>query len=295
MENVDKNYEANPHLKQITLKYVAGQVLASSVSNMLGLIIGYPLDTVKVRMQMSSESSVGTIGMLRGMIKLEGPFSLFKGMSSPLAGAIPYSIIIFTTNEVIKRKLGYLSMQEHNLSLYTGAFSGFIGNFFYVPVEVLKSRAQAQKGGKYTYREQLPLLLKSEGPRGLFKGFWATFWRDVPGWAVYFYAYEGLKVASTRFLSQDKARQYDFMIRLMCGGVAGQLSWIVSFPFDVVKTQMMCDMSHKPRTMRETFAQIYRQNGVRYFARGLTPTLLRAFPTNGVTLAVFDLMSERLE
>ena len=28
----------------------------------------------------------------------------------------------------------------------------------------------------------------------MYKGFWATFWRDVPGWGVYFYAYEGLKV-----------------------------------------------------------------------------------------------------
>ena len=40
------------------------------------------------------------------------------------------------------------------------------------------------------------------------------------------------------------------IIRLTAGGIAGQLSWVVSFPFDVVKTQMMCDSSPKPLNMR---------------------------------------------
>ena len=37
------------------------------------------------------------------------------------------------------------------------------------------------------------MIIKNEGYRGIMKGFWPTFYRDVPGWAVYFYAYEGLK------------------------------------------------------------------------------------------------------
>jgi len=48
-------------------------------------------------------------------------------------------------------------------------------------------------GSHYSYREEVPKILKQEGYRGLFKGFWATACRDVPGWAVYFYVYEGLK------------------------------------------------------------------------------------------------------
>lgn len=35
--------------KAITLKYFCGQVLASSISNMMGVVIGHPLDTIKVR------------------------------------------------------------------------------------------------------------------------------------------------------------------------------------------------------------------------------------------------------
>ena len=49
------------------------------------------------------------------------------------------------------------------------------------------------KDGHYSYREEVPKIIKTEGYKGLFKGFWATAWRDVPGWAMYFYSYEGLK------------------------------------------------------------------------------------------------------
>lgn len=27
----------------------------------------------------------------------------------------------------------------------------------------------------------------------MFRGFWITFWRDLPSWAAYFWAYELLK------------------------------------------------------------------------------------------------------
>jgi hypothetical protein len=37
-----------PSNKQITFGYVCGQVLASSISNIIGLTIGHPLDLVKV-------------------------------------------------------------------------------------------------------------------------------------------------------------------------------------------------------------------------------------------------------
>ena len=68
-----------------------------------------------------------------------------------------------------------------------------IGNFGLVPIDVLKIRAQNTMGSHYSYREEVPKILKQEGYRCLFKGFWATACRDVPGWAVYFYVYEGLK------------------------------------------------------------------------------------------------------
>lgn len=43
------------------------------------------------------------------------------------------------------------------------------------------------------YREDLMMIIRQEGVRGLYKGFWATFWRDVPSWGIFFYVFEVFK------------------------------------------------------------------------------------------------------
>jgi hypothetical protein len=63
-----------------------------------------------------------------------------------------------------------------------------------VPFELMKCRSQVRQEKFPNYRRDLRVLLQNEGARGLFKGYSAMFWRDVPGWAVYFWAYEYLKI-----------------------------------------------------------------------------------------------------
>jgi len=91
-----------------------------------------------------------------------------------------------------------------------------------VPIEVLKIRAQNNRSRK---------LLSY---RGLFRGFWPTFWRDVPPLGIYFYTYEYLK---SRLRGTEKTDK--FSSRLLSGGVAGTVCWLVAFPMDVIKTRMM--------------------------------------------------------
>lgn len=43
------------------------------------------------------------------------------------------------------------------------------------------------------YRQDIPRMIANEGFFSLYKGFWATFWRDMPSWASYFYFYAAFK------------------------------------------------------------------------------------------------------
>ena len=47
--------------------------------------------------------------------------------------------------------------------------------------------------------------------------------------------------------------------------------------------------------MKEIFMRRYREYGMKYFFKGLYPTLLRAFPVNAAVLASFDYISSYLE
>ena len=43
------------------------------------------------------------------------------------------------------------------------------------------------------YREYIPKLVANEGFIALYRGFWPTFWRDMPAWAAYFYFFAAFK------------------------------------------------------------------------------------------------------
>lgn len=55
-------------------------LVASSVSNVAGIIAGHPLDTIKVRMQLDSRKITARQCAQEAIMK-EGPMSLMKGLS----------------------------------------------------------------------------------------------------------------------------------------------------------------------------------------------------------------------
>lgn len=61
----------------------------------------------------------------------------------------------------------------------------------------------------------------------------------MPSWAAYFYLYEAFKELYSKINTKgtDKQRQRrEFFGKLMSGGLAGVGSWLVSYPFDIIKT-----------------------------------------------------------
>ena len=64
---------------------------------------GYPLDTVKVRIQTSPAGTYGgTFSCLAGIAKQEGVAGLYRGMSSPLLGVAGINAITFGVNAQVR-------------------------------------------------------------------------------------------------------------------------------------------------------------------------------------------------
>lgn len=133
--------------------------------------------------------------------------------------------------------------------------------------------------------------MKKNGPLGLYKGFWPLFWRDVPGWAVFFGSYEWIK--NQGGLTGENENNFDFYsccVRFAAGGIAGPLSWLVTYPFDIVKTQIQ---TSDERFMRQVFSKGYKEAGLNFFFKGMTATLYRGILIDGVTMPVFDYLNEK--
>ncbi|KAK3846837.1 MAG: mitochondrial carrier domain-containing protein [Linnemannia gamsii] len=245
--------------------------IAGYISGVAGLIIGSPLDVLKVRLQSQGDSGVSTTrtqgaknASLSAMVQNEGIRSLFKGISSPIVGLAGLNSILFASYSASMRF--FEGMASPQPSLYSAAgealqplshvfAAGFVAGVacFLVstPTELVKCRAQviasrldptssaaAQKAilsesGSWHVTKD---VIRRFGLRGLYQGGWVTILRDAPGYGVYFLGYEGLKRVLE--VPAGETGGINTWKLLFAGGVAGTLSWASIYPLDVIKTRL---------------------------------------------------------
>lgn len=274
-------------------------ICASTVSNVAGIAAGHPLDTLRIRMQMDTRN-ISMRQCLYETLKQDGAMGVYKGIEQPLIGAIPVCTLVFVVTEATKQKLNetHPQMSSFRSSLLAGAVSGFASLSVFVPVELLKCRAQVTSGAKFSYSSTVSTLLAQQGISGLYRGFWASAWRDVPGWAAYFASYDMLKNVQSDRLNQieddEKRRLARIFWTMNAGGVAGVISWIVSIPQDIVKNKQQTHLGEKPLSMAEAYGKITKNGGFASLFKGLRPTLMRGYLVNTITLPLYDSIFDRL-
>lgn len=208
---------------------------------------------------------------------------LYRGMSSPMAGVAAVNAIAFGVFGNVQRMTGEPnSFKAHFLA---GSAAGFCQSLVCSPMELIKTRLQLQSSNPAAIQFKSPFqclmhIWRTERFRGVFRGLGITAARDVPGFSSYFVFYEMM----TKSTPNPSA-----LHTLMAGGMAGTLSWLLTFPIDIIKSQLQADgmtATQKYNGILDCAGKGYREEGIRFFTRGLTSTLIRAFPMNAVCFLV---------
>nr|XP_004571006.1 solute carrier family 25 member 45 isoform X1 [Maylandia zebra] len=267
------------------------EFLAGSISGALGIAVGHPLDTVKVRLQAQSVYK----GIFHCVIKTyshEGLHGFFKGMAFPvLTTGITNSVVFGCYSNA----LGYLTKSQRSrgkpasaAQVFTaGCFSGLVQVSVSAPIDLVKVRLQGQSTST-RYRGPVhcvAVIVREEGLRGLYRGGLALTLRDVPCYGLYFLPYE----VTRKVLTQDGKEPGTFVI-LVAGGFAGVVTWSFATPMDVVKArlQMSGAGGREYGGVLHCMRVSVREEGVRVFFKGLLLNSLRAFPVNAVTFLSYE-------
>ena len=96
MSELNTSYK-NPFIE--TMK----DIIASFAGSAACVYTGQPLDTIKVRMQVNAGKFGSPISSLLVSIKEEGVFSLWKGSTPALIGALAENTVAFAVNGMLKR------------------------------------------------------------------------------------------------------------------------------------------------------------------------------------------------
>ncbi|CAK0784468.1 hypothetical protein CVIRNUC_007672 [Coccomyxa viridis] len=275
--------------------------LAGAVGGCASVIAGQPLDTIRIRLQH------GTFGGLsqtvNSLVATEGVRSLFKGTAYPLLTITLQSAVVFQSFGIACRVIdgrqpgqGVLPYEQVCMA---GMFSGAVQTLISTPVDLLKIRQQLQSAqpGSASYIGPLQLLrsiLRAEGLPGLYRGGCITLLRDVPAHAIYFTSYE-----LCHELFEPGSRQtgnHSPAALFISGGIAGALSWLGIYHFDVVKTrlQSLPASISPPEGWWSCARRIYQTEGRGAFTRGLGTTLSRAFIVNAMLFSGYEATMQAL-
>ncbi|XP_011719104.1 solute carrier family 25 member 45 isoform X4 [Macaca nemestrina] len=238
------------------------EFVAGWISGALGLVLGHPFDTVKVRLQTQTTYR----GIVDCMVKI------YRHESERRAQPPSYMHIFLA-----------------------GCTGGFLQAYCLAPFDLIKVRLQNQtepvaQPGSTPPQYQGPVhcaasIFREEGYRGLFRGAWALMLRDTPTMGIYFITYEGLCHQYT-----PEGQNPSSATVLVAGGFAGIASWVAATPLDVIKSRMQMDGLRRRvyQGVLDCMVSSVRQEGLGVFFRGVTINSARAFPVNAVTFLSYE-------
>ncbi|KAG0142582.1 hypothetical protein CROQUDRAFT_67087 [Cronartium quercuum f. sp. fusiforme G11] len=257
-----------------------GRALISGA--MAGLTVDlffYPLDTLKTRLQ--SQAGFVASGGFRGV---------YRGLGSVAVGSAPGAALFFTTYEQVKNV--WLPTLLPNLSdptvhVISASLGEIAACLVRVPTEVIKQRQQTSAYGTATTSFQaLKRVLKQGGTKALYQGFLITISREVPFAFIQFPLYERLKIYAARSSREPLPAH----LAAVCGSIAGATAAATTTPLDVIKTRIMLSQRSglEKVTIQYTLAQIYSQDGLGAFWKGVVPRTLWIGLGGAVFLGVYE-------
>ncbi|RZC43036.1 Mito carr domain containing protein [Asbolus verrucosus] len=199
-------------------------------------------------------------------------------MSSPLVGVAGINAIVFGVYGNTQRNLN--NPEALSSHFMAGVTAGLFQSFLCSPMELAKSRLQVSDGTKGPL-DCLKQIYLQEGTKGIFRGLGSTIVREIPAFGSYFLTYEWL----TR---TEDGRPVSTLTMLAAGGIAGTISWVIVYPVDVIKSRMQIDGigSTKYKNSVDCLKKSISSEGYSFLYRGLSPTILRAFPVNAATFTM---------
>jgi len=228
----------------------------------------------------------------------EGVWALYKGITSPLFNVPLLYAMYFGSYEFGKWAQGLQPHHDATIkqAFIAGAGAGIAVCCVMTPVELVKCRLQMEGTGRKVHRttafRMARDIVSENGFRALYKGNLITILREIPAGAVYFGSYEYFK----RKLEQNYGNKH--FIPLVAGGTAGFLSWVVSYPQDVIKTKLQCDSGLVKKYPQNKLIRdggiiscardVWKHGGLLGFTKGFSACGLKAIIAEGTTFFIYE-------
>ncbi|KAI1490299.1 mitochondrial carrier domain-containing protein [Biscogniauxia mediterranea] len=280
------------------------QFAAGAIAGVSEILVMYPLDVVKTRVQLQTgkgageDAYSGMVDAFRKIVRNEGFSRLYRGISAPILMEAPKRATKFAANDEwgkVYRKAFGVDKMNQSLSILTGATAGATESFVVVPFELVKIRLQDKaSAGKYNgMLDVVAKTVKNEGILAMYNGLESTMWRHVLWNAGYF----GCIFQVRELLPKAETKQGQVTNDLISGAVGGTVGTIINTPMDVVKSRIqnsvrVAGQAPKYNWAWPACATVMKEEGFGALYKGFLPKVLRLGPGGGILLVVFTGMMD---
>ena len=220
------------HQKKSGITSVWKDLVAGGIAGKCGIIVGHPLDTVKVRLQQQIQqpkTNIMTVTPSSSIIRGDNNVttirryplnfyrSLYRGVGAPLATAAVVNASVFCVYGSLSRMWDNHYNYPSNSSVAAatttmaiitkhsicGLITGLVTSILLCPIEHVKIQLQTKQHQVSTisrsysnlssYEVVKQIICNEHGLKGIYRGFFATCLRQGPSFAIYFPVYHILK------------------------------------------------------------------------------------------------------
>lgn len=288
----------NPHHQRLhNREIVLTSLVAGAIAGALAKTTIAPLDRTKINFQINKDvpySFRAALEFVRNTYTKEGFLALWRGNSATMARIIPYSAIQFTAHEQWK-KLLHVDLHEDTKvrRFLAGSLAGITSQSMTYPLDLARARMAVtdKYSGYRTLREVFVKIWQCEGPRTLYRGYWATILGVIPYAGMSFFTYDTLK---KEYFKRTGDSSPNTVISLVFGATAGVIGQSSSYPLDIVRRRMQttgvtAHCADRYLTIGTTLVKIYREEGlVKGFYKGLSMNWIKGPIAVGISFATYD-------
>ena len=294
----------------------------------------HPIDTCKAKLQVQRKAPASAaasstapapfssvISCLRYTARKEGLRGLYAGFPIAFLGSAPATCLYLTSYEMNKRwlhSLPFLQSAQPVANFAAGLLAECFSCVLWVPIDVVKERMQVQSNvpeQRLHYRSTMhaiATIARTEGLRGVYRGYGATLASFGPYSAFYLSIYDQLKdrlaarIAASPSLtpsslssSAPAGAALPFTAYLACGAIAGGTAALITNPLDMAKLRLQVQragggLQFGYRNLLHGVREVVREEGVRGLWKGAGARVAFFAPSSALNIAIFDTLKAHL-
>jgi solute carrier family 25 (adenine nucleotide translocator) protein 4/5/6/31 len=262
-----------------------------------------PIERVKLLLQVQyAQKTIAVDQRYKGIVdcfvrvgKEQGFLSFWRGNLANVIRYFPTQALNFAFKDTYKNLfLKNVNKKEQFWrfflgNLASGGAAGATSLCFVYPLDFARTRL-AVDVGQHKNREFNGLvdcllkIVKSDGPIGLYRGFFVS----VQGIIIYRAAYFGLFDTTKSVVMGDEGKALGFFTTWLIAQIVTVNSGILSYPWDTVRRRMMMQSGRKDVLYKNTLdcaVKIMKNEGITAFFKGASANVIRG--TGGALVLTF--------